>query len=389
MRGLRVWAVDDGEKIFREDVDNPLQSGEGNSVWDGAAVRLWAARNEVAAFQLIFRGGEEAVAEVDVRISDLVNGDACLRGSHPLPPPNDYRGVSVELFTEHYLRVRVPSYNDPVIGGLNWSAAANPKLTGWIPDALVPFSAKPGLGGAPFTIPTGLNQGVWVDIYVPREAAAGTYTGTITITVAGETAAVLPLQLEVVNLALPDDNHYGSMIYYSDANIAARHGLERGPDLWAMIKNYHRMAHRHRLELIGSGTREEAEVLLGTLDGTEFTSTQGYAGPGEGVGNTVYSINTYGCHFEDSEEGYRRESDHWVTWFDEHAPNVEYFVYLTDEPETEAAYEWIRARAARIHNNPGPGQRLPVFLTKWPLEGLRGSIDIWSAPAAYFEKEHL
>ncbi len=61
MRGLQVWAVDDGEKIFREDVDNPLQTGEGNTVWDGEGVRLWAARNEVVAFQLIFRGGEEAV----------------------------------------------------------------------------------------------------------------------------------------------------------------------------------------------------------------------------------------------------------------------------------------------------------------------------------------
>ena len=56
MRGLQIWAVDDGEKIFREDVDNPLQTGEGNSVWDGKGVRLWAGRNEVAAFQLIFRG---------------------------------------------------------------------------------------------------------------------------------------------------------------------------------------------------------------------------------------------------------------------------------------------------------------------------------------------
>ena len=120
---------------------------------------------------------------------------------------------------------------------------------------------------------------------------------------------MLPLQLEVLDLTLPEETHYGSMVFYNSENIASRHGLPPGPKLWEMIKHYHRMAHRHRIELIGSGTREEAEVLLGTLTGAEFTAGQGYAGPGEGVGNTLFSISTYCCRFEDTEEGYRRESD--------------------------------------------------------------------------------
>jgi len=102
---------------------------------------------------LILEAGDEAVEGVDVRVSDLTNGEARIRGSHPLPKPNEYIGVGVELFTEHYLHVETPSYNDPKRGGFNWSAEANPKLTGWIPDALIPFSAKPGRGGAPFSVP--------------------------------------------------------------------------------------------------------------------------------------------------------------------------------------------------------------------------------------------
>ncbi len=39
-----VWAVDDGEKIFRENLTSPLKSGgPGNSVWDGRTVKLFAA----------------------------------------------------------------------------------------------------------------------------------------------------------------------------------------------------------------------------------------------------------------------------------------------------------------------------------------------------------
>ena len=321
-------------------------------------------------------------------MSDLTNGTQRIRGSHPLPEPNDYRGLGVELFTEHYLQVQKPSYSDPQVGGFNWSAAANPKLTGWIPDALIPFSATKGLGGAPFDIAANLNQGVWVDVYVPRTLPAGVYSATITVLVGGKTVQTIPLRLEVLDLTLPDENHYQSMVFYSKENIAARHGL-RGNEmrLSEMIRRYHRMAHRHRIELIGAGRWEDLEPLRGTLDGKAFTPDRRYDGPGEGVGNSLFSINTYGCQFGESKEEYWREADRWVTWFEEHAPKVEYFVYLTDEPHGERRFQWVRERASWIHNNPGPGKRLPVFLTKWPLPTLQGSIDIWCSPAGFVEQE--
>ncbi|NIM50843.1 MAG: hypothetical protein GTN78_10400, partial [Gemmatimonadales bacterium] len=99
-----------------------------------------------------------------------------------------------------------------------------------------------------------------------------------------------------------------------------------------MIRNYHRMAHRHRLELIGSGTWDDLMNLEGTLTGSTFTPAEGYEGPGEGVGNTLFSIHTYGWSFGDTEYEYQANSDMWVNWFDLNAPDVEYFLYLIDEP---------------------------------------------------------
>jgi hypothetical protein len=376
--GLRsIWAVDDGEKVFRTNLESTLKSGEGNSVWDGEKVRLFAARNEIVAFQLILEADDEGAAEVNVTVSDLTKGSASIRGSHPLPRPNTYLGVGVELFTEHYLHVGHPSYTDREAGWFNSTSASNPKLTGWMPDALIPFSARPGRGGAPFDISPNTNQGVWGDIYVPKEnAPPGLYTGTIHVS-AGDTAVVaIPLELQVLDFALPEENHYRSMVFYSSENIAARHGVERGEDLWEMIRHYHRMAHRHRIELIGSGSWQELQALKGTLTGETFTRKGGYVGPGEGVGNTLYSIHTYGVRFPDTEEAYRTESDRWVSWFDDNAPDIEYFLYLIDEPRW-SRYAWIQERARWIHDNPGPGSRLPVFVTVRPVYALAGSVDIW------------
>jgi len=379
-----IWAADDGEKIFKDDVTNPLKTG-GNSVWDGSRVYLFASRNEIVAFQLILQAEAAGAQSVNVVVSDLINGAASIRGSHPLPAPNDYLDVGVELFTEHYLNVTTPSWNSPC-GGFGWTGEANPHITGWIPDALVPFSATPGKGGAPFDIAGTMNQGVWVDIYVPKGAATGTYEGTITVSVQGAPVASLPLTLEVLGVTLPDGNHYQTMVFYSRDNILRRHNSGWcTPGMWEMILNYNRMAHRHRIDLIGCGNWDEIGNLPGTLTGEAYTAAHSYAGPGEGVGNQVFSINTYGIQFQpETEQGYRAESDAWVNWFTANAPDVDYFVYLTDEPGP-SMYPWIIERAGWIHNDPGPGGNLPVFMTRWPIDSLVGAIDIWCMPPDWYD----
>lgn len=211
--------------MLQDALVHPLKSGgPGNSVWDGATVRLFGARNEVVAFQLIVEAKHEGAQGVDVVVSDLTAGpDATIRGSRPLPQPNDYAGVGVELFTEHHLDVTQYSYYDPGCGGFYTTAAANPRITGWMPDALIPCSAAIGKGGAPFNIAADKNQGVWVDIYLPKQAPLGPYAGTLTITANSVTVAQLPIQLQVLDLTLPDETHYRSMLFYSRENIAVRH----------------------------------------------------------------------------------------------------------------------------------------------------------------------
>ena len=53
-----MWAVNDGVKVDRDARDHPARNA--NSAWDGRRVRVFAARNEVLAFQL---GIREPVAD--------------------------------------------------------------------------------------------------------------------------------------------------------------------------------------------------------------------------------------------------------------------------------------------------------------------------------------
>jgi hypothetical protein len=381
-----IWAVDDGEKVFQDDLDHPLKwGGAGNSVWDGSKVRLFAAANEIVAFQLILEADAAGASSVNVTVSDLTNGATVIRGSHPLLPPNDYLGLGVELFTEHYFDISTPSW-DSDCGGLGWSGDAKPGITGMIPDALVPFAAAQGKGGAPFDIGASLNQGVWVDVYIPHDAPAGLYTGTISVSVQGVSAAEIPLEVEVLNFALPDENHYKTMVFYSKDTLIERHTTGWcTAEMWDMMLAYNRMAHRHRLELIGCGNFDEADNLKGTLTGDAFTAADNYDGPGVGVGNSLFSIATYGGWWAQDQSYYETESDAWVNWFNDNGlGDLDYFLYLTDEPGPDM-YQWVRDRAAWIHDNPGPGQNLPVFLTRWPISDLVGAIDIWCTPPQLYD----
>ena len=59
-------------------------------------------------------------------------------------------------------------------------------------------------------------------------------------------------------------------------------------------------------------------------------------------------------------------------------PDVNYFYYIIDEPG-ETQFEWIDKISRAIHDNPGPGSRLPVFLTRRYTEEIKDAIDIWAA----------
>ena len=89
-----VWAVNDGEKIKRDDLKNPNRRE--NSVWDGRRVSIFGARNEVVAFQLILQAGKTDARNVDVVLPKLVRrgGKGELVWKPEIADPSDTRATT-------------------------------------------------------------------------------------------------------------------------------------------------------------------------------------------------------------------------------------------------------------------------------------------------------
>jgi len=91
---------------------------------------------------------------------------------------------------------------------------------------------------------------VWVTVKVPRDARAGTYTGTVSIQVQGKALAEVPLEMEVVDWALPDPDNYRTWVemIQSPDTLALEYGVEPWSD-----KHFELIAHSMKyLNEIGS-----------------------------------------------------------------------------------------------------------------------------------------
>src|SRR5437870_4519375 len=104
-----VWAVNDGEKVERDDLDNPNKTA--NSAWDGHKVKLFGARNELLAFQVIVEGGADGIRQLTAAMPELRlrGGRVRIAYKAPVADPTQYAGRPIQLFSVHYLNVTEPT----------------------------------------------------------------------------------------------------------------------------------------------------------------------------------------------------------------------------------------------------------------------------------------
>lgn len=371
-----IWAVSDGEKIERDELNSPQKRG--NAVWNGERVRIFGARNEVIAFQLIVEAGPAGIRRLTAELRELA-----LKGSKqkivyraPANDPSQNAGRPIQLFSVNYLNVERAT-------GASWfykSAAAKPRdPTGWKPVQLVPENAAGGRGGFPLAVAANSNQAIWVEIYTARDLPAGIYQGRITVNADGRETA-LPVELELFDFTLPDENSLPAMVFFDSSQPELYQGRNRDAE-------YHRFAHRHRIELVSAYSAASVDAARGRFDGSDFTSANGYEGPGEGVGNRIAPASFYGPGKDfDERASAWRASDAWMTFLNERVPRAITFLYMPDEPSS-AKYAYIRQIADNLHSNPGPGRRLPTMVTKHYVKELDGAIDIWNASGLWFDIE--
>ena len=380
-----IWAVNDGERVekYNDDGENPNKHG--NSAWDGKTVRIFGGRNEVIAFQVIVETGPLGIRELSAGLPGLKlrGGGAEIRYTLPASDPTDYAGRPISIFTENYLLLSEKAHTTACWIISDGGEPDDPY--GWKPVQLIPENAKQGRGGLPVRVEANANQGLWFEIYTARDLPAGFYDGEIRITADGVETA-LPLELQVYDFTLPDENSINAMIFYEDEFLR--------PDAWVhrtegVEAAYHRFAHRQRVEFVmGYDDRDVVrdKEVIGRFDGSAFTTENGYEGPGAAIGNNIIPRSFYSPPPSYTSKGaIWEDADAWMGFIGDSFPDAITFLYMPDEPLEDEAAAYIRQLAETVKANPGIGGTLPLLVTSGYnalIDGVskafpEGLIDIW------------
>src|ERR1051325_1972510 len=105
----RVWACNDGEKIEQDDLANANVSR--NSAWDGRKIKIFGARNETIAFQVIVEADGGGIAKLSAALPELRRrgGGGRIVYAPPAADPTDYVGRPIQIFSENYMNVTTPT----------------------------------------------------------------------------------------------------------------------------------------------------------------------------------------------------------------------------------------------------------------------------------------
>ncbi|MDW6023083.1 DUF4091 domain-containing protein [Mesorhizobium sp. BAC0120] len=373
-----VWANDGGDKVTRDELRaHGNAASVRNSVWDGESIRLFAAANEVVSFNLVIEAADQTAHAVGVSLTDLSNGSG-VRLRHAKRPKErlfDWTSTEIELFFVRYLqirglsqlsygtyderhvpqRLRLPS---DLVGSGEWKD--RPGADKFFPDIAVPLELV-----GDFDIPARSNQSVWADIYVPRDASPGSYAGKLTVTEEGNVRFVVPVELTVLDFALPDQTTSGTMVATSYEEIARRYTGNAYPNpgtpqdrLARLVADRQFMlARRHRISLVDDNSGATAwpqdrprPEWIARLTGKLFSRANGYAGPGEGLGSDLFVVGLYGSWQSlwggSDQQTLRMHTSSWESWFHANFPAVERLLYLADESpnfsQTEQWANWIK-----------------------------------------------
>ena len=153
-------------------------------------VALAGPRRSVQSFQIVIVGQGGALSKVTATVIDLDDGKG-----HTLSAGR------VTLFREWFIDYGKVS----AAGGTTPVPASSPSSDSRLPEPLIPlidpYSSSSGTSaGQPFSVESGQNQPIFVDVELPLGTAAGTYQGEIVVA-DGTNASHVPFSVEVWNLA--------------------------------------------------------------------------------------------------------------------------------------------------------------------------------------------
>jgi hypothetical protein len=389
-----IWAIHDSDKILQEDISNPKK--EKNFIWDGKKIEIFGARNEIVAFQIIIESTEKTAPQVSARLKKLTHASGKTLNWKPFTDkdPTDYTGREIIRFNEHYLNVTKPEFMP--VWDIHSPYTCPTNVIGHWPDALIPFNAKDDRGGGKIDIPPRNTQGIWFDIFIPKDYPAGIYSGIVEVLQGNKIIRIIPISLKVFNFTLPDENHITSMFWMDPNFVYIRHTLKTAKEKSDMILRYHKMAKRHRVEFFYALFDTSKEITATDADierikGTAYTDKFHYEGPGKGIGNTVIPANMYGngillshakrphgrLWITPRKEAQAR-ANKWMDWINSFGrTNIMTFLYGIDELGTPSDIKIMNELIDVHHSNLGSGSKLPIITSSNDPRKDIPELDMW------------
>ncbi len=174
---VEFWGAYSSEKVLKDNVTTY------DDIKQDAVINVAAIGGEEEATQIIMTSGDKAVASYDLTVSDLSgdNGET-------------FSKDNIKVYHEDYIYVGQGSeyYTE----------------SGYYPDCLIPYESVKKVNETGFEANN--NQGLYVSFKIPQKQKAGTYTGTLGVTIAEETKEI-PVTLRVVDGFITEETHTQSL----------------------------------------------------------------------------------------------------------------------------------------------------------------------------------
>jgi hypothetical protein len=380
--------------------------GQDQPLFGETQAAIKAAKNEVESFQVVVGALQKSFRVVNAEMSDLTGSEGTIGKEN------------ITLYRAEYARVRRSSpraqlppglYTDPLVPFIN-------PITGKPIEPFNQYRVKWGtpfissgfhMYALPFDVWKGQNQPVWVDVYIPKNAAAGEYSGTFTVkldnfpepygpkTDSIKTKEIsIPVSLTVWDFTLPDGpthrNHFGSVRW----PIPSLFGVERDSEKALEIeRRYCQMMADHHINppipesLMPEVNRDGSLKIIPS----RHEALKKYI---EDLHVTDFDIPT--APFEDMTTTNRAKAIRYYKeiykYVKDNGWDKRAYVYMLDEPNLKENYEEVLALGALVHEAAPQLRCLVVEQTykqdpSWP--DIDPAVDIWCPLWAFIDRETI
>ncbi|MBW8042506.1 MAG: DUF4091 domain-containing protein [Planctomycetes bacterium] len=381
--------------------------GRNQQPYGPGKVEIKSAKNEVESFQVVVAALKENIKVVKAEISDLIGKDGA-----------KITKENIKLFRAEYVRVRRSTpraergpglFTDPLVPFIN-PLTGKPieprrqvrKVDRWgEPTTTVGHE----MYAVPFEVFKGQNQPIWVDVYVPKNVAAGTYKGKLTVTASGNVSGQIPVTLTVWDFTLPDgpthQNHFGG--FY---NISRYFDVKRDSEEFRQIEMRYCQAmaehrinppipHRFLPKVNADGSLniipERHKALKEFIDKFHVTDFEIPRAPFFSLPRSTLKSdykNIPPAAGEKAKRYYRQ----YYSYLKENGWEKRAYIYMLDEPNLRENYEQVIVLGRLVHEAVPQLKCLVVEQTypqnpSWP--NIDPAVDIWCPLWSFIDEKTI